>query len=179
MAGPLYAQLADIKNALSSTDSGVGTPAQLTDAQLTQTLQMASDRVSVYFGSIMDGSSPLAQAPAIFFDLTLDIAVFLAWRIYLKGKVIDAQHPAVVAYKDAMQMLLDARDGKLRLDPVVPGGAVATQEVGVVINRIPPIFNGDDSNTRVSPYSGTLESDVPLGPNWAPRGTDFGSIYQG
>jgi phage gp36-like protein len=177
MGGPLYAQLSDIKTALSSTDGGTGTPAELNDAQLTQCLQNGSDRVSVYFGNVMDGSTPEAVPPAIFFDLTLDIAVFWAWRLYLKGKVIDQQHPAVVAYKDAMEMLRNARDGILRLDVQTPGNA--SSEVGVVINRLPPIFTGDDSNTRISPYSGYLESDVPIGPGWAPRGTGLGPIYQG
>lgn len=175
-AGPLYAQLSDLQNALMSTDGGVGTPAELNTAQLTQCLQTASDRVSVYFGNIMDSSSPQAVPPPIFYDLTIDIAVFWAWRIYLKGKVIDQQHPAVVAYKDAMQMLQDARDGKLRLDVEVAGQVGS--EVGIVINRIPPIFNGDDSNTHVG-LGGYLESDVPIGPGWAPRGTGLGPIYQG
>jgi hypothetical protein len=49
-----------------------------------------------------------------------------------------------------------------------------------VINRIPPIFTGNDSNTRVSPRTGILEADVPLG-QWAPRGVDWGdgTVYQG
>jgi phage gp36-like protein len=177
MAGPLYAQLADIKNALSSTDGGVGTPAELTDTQLTQALQTGSDRVSVYFGAAMDSSTPQAVPPAIFYSLALDIAVFWAWRLYLKGKVLDQNHPAVVAYKDAMQMLKDARDGKLQLDVGVPG--TTGREIGVVINRIAPVFTGDDSNTRINPYTGHLESDVPIGPNWAPRGTGLGPVYQG
>lgn len=177
MPGPLYAQLTDIKNALSSTDGGVGTPAELSDAQLTIALQTASDRVSVYFGNVMDSSTPQAVPPAIFYDLTLDIAVFWAWRLYLKGKVLAAGHPVITAYNDAMQMLKDARDGKLRLD-VQPAGQIGS-EIGVVINRIPPIFDGDDSNTRVSPFTGHLESDVPIGPNWAPRGVGLGPVYQG
>jgi phage gp36-like protein len=177
MAGPLYAQLADLKNALTSTDGGTGTPAELNDTQLTQCLQTASDRVSVYFGSVMDGSTPQAMPPSIFYDLTLDIAVFWSWRMYLKGKVLATGHPVITAYNDAMQMLKDARDGKLRLD-VEPAGQVGS-ETGVVINRIPPIFTGDDSNTRVSPFTGHLESDVPIGPGWAPRATGLGPIYQG
>jgi hypothetical protein len=49
-----------------------------------------------------------------------------------------------------------------------------------VINRIPPIFTGNDSNTRVSPRTGILEADVPLG-QWSPRGVDWGdgTVYQG
>ena len=51
-----------------------------------------------------------------------------------------------------------------------------------MINRVPPIFTGNDSNTRISPETGVLEADVPLG-QWAPRGTDWagagGSLYQG
>jgi hypothetical protein len=177
MAGPLYAQLPDIKNALSSTDGGVGTPNELNDAQLTQCLRTASDRVSVYFGAAMDGSTLQSTPPDIFYSLTLDIAVFWAWRLYLKGKVLATGHPAITAYNDAMQMLKDARDGKLQLDVGVPGST--GREIGVVINRISPVFTGDDSNTRINPYTGHLESDVPIGPNWAPRGTGLGPIYQG
>lgn len=173
--GPLYATVTDLKNALSSTDSGVGTPAELTDTQLTQALQTASDRVSVYFGAAMDGSTPQATPPPIFYSITLDIAVFWAWRLYLKGKVLATGHPAITAYNDAMGMLKDARDGKLQLDVGVPG--TTGREVGVVINRIPPVFTGDDSNTRVSPTTGHLEADVPVGPNWSQRG--LGPIYQG
>lgn len=173
----LYCQVSDLQVALSAADGGIGTPNDLPPAALLQCVTVGSNRVSVYFGNIMDSSSPQATPPDVFKDLALDIAVFWAWRLYLKGKVLPAEHPAVVAYKDAMQMLTDARDGKLRLDVEVAGQIGS--EVGVVINRIPPIFTGDDSNTRISPYTGHLESDVPVGPNWAPRGTGLGPIYQG
>lgn len=180
----LYATVADLRNVMNSTDSGTGTAAQLTDAQLTLALQSASNRVSVYFGSVMDGSSAQAQPPAIFHDLTLDLAAFWAVKTYLKNKTIDRQHPVFVAYLDAQQMLMDARDGKLRLDPVVPGGSAATSEIGVIINRIPPVFTFKDSNTRFDPFTGYLADDVPVG-QWATRGDDeynlggAGPVYQG
>lgn len=134
----------------------------------------------MYFGSVMDGSSAQAMPPAIFQDLTLDLAAFWATKTYMKSKTIDAQHPIYIAYKDATQMLQDARDGKLRLDVVTPGGVGS--ETGVVINKLPPIFNGDDSNTRVDRYTGYITADVPFG-NWTPSGSDdlsaSGPIYQG
>lgn len=176
----LYAQISDLRTVLESTDGGVGTPAELSDSQLTLALSAASNRVSVYFGSVMDGSVPQANPPDIFSDITLDLAIFFAWRTYLKGKVMPQDHPAYLAYQNAVQMLKDVRDGKIRLDPALAGGI--NSETGVVINRIPCIFTGADSNTRVNPFTGALESDVPLGPNWAPRGDsllDGGPVGQG
>lgn len=175
----LYATVADLQNVLSGTDSGTGTPAQLTPAQLTLALTAASTRVSVYFGTIMDSSNPQAIPPDIFQSLTLDLASFYAWRTYLKGKAIPNDHPAFVAYKDAVQMLNDVRDGKLRLDPAAAGGV--NQETGVVINRIPNIFSGNNSNTRLDMMSGFLEPDTPVG-QWSPSGQgllDGGPVYQG
>ena len=177
----LYAQISDLRDVLSSTDGGVGTPVELSDSQLTLALSAASNRVSVYFGSIMDASSAQANPPDIFRDLTLDLATFFAWRTYLKGKAMPNDHPVYLAYQNATQMLNDVRDGKIRLDPAAAGGI--NQEVGVVINRIPNVFSGSDSNTRRNPLTGILESDVPLGHDWAPRGDDSilggGPVYQG
>jgi hypothetical protein len=174
----LYATTADLITVLEGTDSGVGTPAELSQAQLTLALASASNRVSVFFGSVMDGSNPQATPPDVFHDLTLDLAAFFAWRTYLKGKAMPANHPAFLAYQDATKMLMDVRDGLLRLDPAPAGGI--NQEVGTVINRIPNIFNGDDSNTRLNPFTGTLEADIPLG-YWGPRGAGLtdGPVYQG
>jgi hypothetical protein len=178
-----YATVADLRNVLSGTDAGTGTPAQLSDAQLALAITNASSRISIYFGSIMDGSSSAAIPPDAFHDLCLDLAAFWAWKTYLKGKAIPQDHPAYVAYKDATQLLQDVRDGKLRLDPAAAGGI--NQEIGKVINRIPNVFSGADSNTRVNPETGYLESDVPIGPGWAPRGMDWyqgldgGPVYQG
>jgi len=61
--------------------------------------------------------------------------------------------------------------GVVLLDPVAAPGIGS--ECGVLINRIPPIFTGRDSNTRVSPVTGVLESDTPLG-QWSPRGMGWG-----
>jgi len=174
----LYATVADLTLALEGTDGGTGTPAELNSQQLTLALQAASNRVSVYFGTIMDGSNPQAQPPDIFHDLTLDLGIFFAWRTYLKGKTLPNDHPAFLAYQNAMSILQDARNGKIRLDPADAGGV--NQETGIVINRIPNIFTGEDSNTRVN-IAGNLESDTPL-PNWSPRSSDVsggGSVYQG
>lgn len=176
----LYATVSDLTDVLKGTDGGTGSPAELNSAQLTLALTAASNRVSVYFGSIMDGTNPQANPPDIFHDLALDIAVFYAWKTYLKGKSIPNDHPAYIAYKDALSILQDARNGKIRLDPADSGGV--NQETGTVINRIPNIFSDADSNTRRDPLTGTLEPDTPLGGNWTPMGDSsyLGStVYQG
>lgn len=160
----LYATVGDLRLSVQGTDGGTGTPAELNDEQLTLALTSASNRVSVYFGTIMDGSNPQAQPPDIFHDLTLDLAIFFAWRTYLKGKAVPSDHPAYLAYQNALSILQDARNGKIRLDPADAGGV--NQETGVVINRIPPVFTSEDSNTRINPLTGTLESDSPF---WTPR----------
>jgi hypothetical protein len=175
----LYATVADLVSSLSGTDSGTGTPVQLSTAQLTLALQRASSTVSVYAGNTYDGSSPAAVPPDIFHDLTLDLAGFWAWKTYLKGKEVPSAHPAYIAFQNAMTMLEAARKGELRLDPAVAGGIGS--EIGAVYNRIPPVFTGDDSNVRINPYTGTLESDVPFN-QWSPGGqglVDAGPVYQG
>jgi hypothetical protein len=179
-SGTMYASVADLRNVMAGTDSGMGTADQLTDAQLTLALYAGSNRVSVYSGNVWDSSTPQAVPPAILHDLTLDLACFWAYKTYLKSKSIDATHPVYIAYKDAMSVLSDVRDGKILLDPAPAPGI--GQETGAIINRIPPVFTGRDSNTRVDPRTGTLEPDVPLG-MWAPMGMDWpgagGPVYQG
>jgi hypothetical protein len=177
-SGTLYASVADLRNVMSGTDSGTGTGAQLTDAQLTLALYAASNRVSVYAGSVYDGSTAAATPPGIVHDLTLDLAAFWADKTYLKHKAIEPTSPIYIAYQNAMQILQDVRAGKVVLDPAPAPGV--GNETGVVINRIPPVFTGDDSNTRINPATGGLEADSPF---WTPRGTDWsgagGAIYQG
>jgi hypothetical protein len=176
-SGTLYASVADLRNVMSGTDSGTGTAAQLTDAQLELALYAASNRVSIFAGNTFDGSTPAANPPAILHDLTLDLAAFWSYRTYLKSKSIASDHPVYLAFQNAMQILTDVRDGLLLLDPAVAPGIGS--ETGTLINRIPRIFTGNDSNTRVSPVTGCLESDTPLG-QWTPRGTDWGgSWYEG
>ena len=179
-SGTLYASVADLRNVMDATDSGTGTAAQLTDAQLTLALYAGSNRVSVFAGNIYDSSVPEAVPPGILHDLALDLACFWAYKTYFKSKSIAADHPVFIAYRDATAILEDVRDGKILLDPVAAPGIGS--ETGVVINRIPPIFTGNDSNTRLDPRTGTLEADVPLG-QWSPRGMDWndgGSAwYQG
>lgn len=167
MASVLYAPVADLRQVLQGTDGGQGTPAQLSDQQLSLALASASNRISVFYGSVMDSSNPQAVPPDIFHDLAIDLAAYFAWRTYLKGKALPADHPAALAYADAVKMLNDVRDGLIRLDPAAAGGI--NSETGIVINTIPAIFSGEDSNTRVG-RSGYLEADVPAG-MWAPRGS--------
>jgi phage gp36-like protein len=166
----MYASLADLKLVMDSTDTGTGTAAQLSDAQLTLALQAASNRVSVYAGNVYDSSTPQSVPPDIFHDLTLDLAAFWATVTYLKNKEMPQNHPVLLRYKDAQGVLNAVRDGKLRLDVTAPGGV--GQETGVVINRIPRIFTGDDSNTTINPMTGSLQADVPSD-MWRPGYADI------
>ena len=179
-SGTLYASVADLRNVMAGTDSGTGTGSQLTDSQLELALYAASNRVSVYAGNFYDGSTGEATPPPILHDLALDLACFWAMKTYLKHKQMEPTHPVFIAYQNASAILQDVRDGKILLDPAAAPGIGS--EVGTVINRIPPVFTGADSNTRISPRTGTLEADVPLG-QWAPMGVDWadgGSAwYQG
>lgn len=158
-SGVLYATVADLRLVLDSTDSGQGTPAQLSDQQLTLALYNASNRVSVYSGTVWDSSAPQWAPPPFLHDITLDLAAFFAWKIYLKGRSIATDHPAFIAYQSAQDMLNAVRDGKIRLDPA-PGGALGPADSTLIINRIPNIFTGEDSNTYVD-QSGTLQADTP------------------
>lgn len=169
-SGTLYASVADLRNVMAGTDSGTGTADQLTDAQLTLALYAASNRVSVFAGNVYDSSAPEANPPAILHDLTLDLACFWALATYSKNKEVPATHPIYIKYKDASALLEAVRDGKILLDPVAAPGIGS--EVGVVINRIPPIFTGNDSNVRISPVTGILEADTPIG-QWTARGTNW------
>jgi phage gp36-like protein len=173
-SGTLYATVADLRNVMSGTDSGTGTAAQLTDAQLELALYAASNRISVFAGNTYDGSTPEANPPAILHDLALDLAAFWAAKTYMKFKEIPATSPTYIAYQDAMSLLKDVRAGVVLLDPVVAPGIGS--ETGVIINRVPPVFTGNDSNTRISPVTGTLEADVPYG-QWTPRGTNWGGAW--
>lgn len=166
----LYATLADLRLTMDGTDSGTGTAAMLTDAQLTLALQAASNRVSVYAGNVFDGSTPQATPPDIFHDLTLDLAAFWATVTYRKSKALAPDDPVRLRYNDAQAILNAVRDGKLRLDVVAPGGV--GEEVGVVINNIPNIFTGDDSNTTLNPLTGALQADVPSD-MWRPGYADI------
>ena len=178
-SGTLYATVDDLRTAMSGTDSGTGTAAQLTDQQLTLALYAASNRVSVYAGSVYDGSTAAAVPPPILHDITLDLACFWAAKTYMKFKVIEPASPIYLAYVNAMQMLNDVRNGRILLDPAPAPGI---NEAGTVINKIPNIFTGANSNTRLDPRTGTLEPDVPLG-QWTPNGMDWadggGATYQG
>lgn len=179
--GPLYASVEDLKLWLDGTDSGTGTPSQLSIDQLTLCLYSASNRVSVYGGGIYDGSTDAADPPPIFHDLTLDLAAFFAWRTYLKGKVMPSDHPVFIAYTNATQILNDVRENKVDLDVGVAGsGDPGAGERALVVNTIPPVFTGADSNTRIGP-DGVLEDDIPAG-HYSPRGETWwgaGQVYQG
>lgn len=180
MTAVLYASVTDLRAVMSGTDGGSGSAAKLTDDQLNLALAAASARVSVYAGNVYDGSTPQAVAPDIFESLTLDLAAFYAFRTYLKHKEMGPTHPTWLAYKESMGLLEEVRAGKIRLDPAVAPGIGS--ETGHVVNRIPAIFTGADSNTRTD-QAGNLEADTPIG-QWTPRtSTDWadwgGAVYGG
>jgi phage gp36-like protein len=175
----LYADTADLQAVLDGTDSGSGTAAQLTASQLTLALTAASNRISVFCGTVYDSSTPEAVPPDILHDLCLDLAAFFATTTYMKSKSIANTHPVWLRYQDAMTLLNDVRDGKIRLDIFAPDDA-EQEPAPQVFNTIPRIFTHEDSNTRVSPLTGALEADTGTawGPNW--KGLDQGGAeYQG
>ena len=177
-SGTLYATVEDLRQVMSGTDSGTGTAVQLSTEQLTLALYRASNTVSVYAGGVYDGSTPEATPPAILHDLTLDLAAFWAAKTYLKWKSIEATSPIFIAYQNAMSMLNGVRNGTILLD-VAPAPGIAGGETGTVINRIPRVFTGRDSNVRLDPVTGTLEADSPF---WTPRAGGLfggGAIYEG
>jgi hypothetical protein len=179
MAPLLYAPVTDLRLILDGTDSGTGTASQLTDAQLILALMAGTNRVSAYVGATFDSSTPQAN-PAnvpLLHDLALDLAAFWATKTYMKHKVMTAEDPVVMAYRDAMRLLEDIRDGRVRFDPVVPGGI--GEETGLVINRIPNIFSDSDSNVAIDPLTGGLEASTPDW-MWSPGNTPGqGAVYQG
>jgi phage gp36-like protein len=155
----LYATTSDLRLVLDSTDAGTGTAAQLTDTQLTLALEAASARFSTYAGMVYDGSSALAVPPVMAKTLTLDLASWWATTYYLKQKDMPATHPVALRYAAAMGVLESIRKGEIQ-PGVGPPGAPGS-DAGHVINRIPNIFTGDDSNTAVDPGTGTLYASTP------------------
>lgn len=161
----LYASISDLKLVLDSTDAGTGTAAQLSDEQLTLALTAATDRVALYAGYAWQA---VADVPGLIGDLTLDLAAWWATTYYLKQKDMGPNHPVVLRYTEAKNVLESLRKGEidLALTPV-PAGTDITADVGggKVINRIPAIFDDQDSNTTVD-AAGVLQADQPseLGP---------------
>lgn len=152
----LYASIAELRLVLDGTDAGQGTAAQLSDEQLTLALQAATDRVSMFAGVVYDPSA----VPGLAHDLALDLASWWATTYYLKAKDMGPNHPVVLRYTEAMKVLTQVRQGLVDLDiPVLTAGQGAGPSGGLVINRIPNIFTGEDSNTRV--VDGQLIPDVP------------------
>jgi phage gp36-like protein len=155
-AATLYASIDDLRLVLDSTDAGQGTAAQLSDEQLTLALEAATDRVALYAGT--EFTDPV---PGIIHDLTLDLGSWWATTYYLKQKEMGPNHPVVLRYTEAMKILEASRKGEISLtgagaDGV--GGAPSAASANV-INRIPNIFTGADSNTRV--VGDQLIDDVP------------------
>jgi phage gp36-like protein len=149
----IYATIADLRLVLDGTDAGTGTAAQLSDEQLTLALQAASDRVTVYAGEVYDPAA--ATFPGIIHDLTLDLAAWWATTYYLKQKEMPPTSPVQLRYTEAKGVLEAIRKGEIALD--FSGGTAPVG--GTVINRIPAIFTGEDSNTRV--VAGQLQADTP------------------
>jgi phage gp36-like protein len=146
-APQLYASVGALKLVLDSTDAGTGTAAQLSDEQLEMAITAASDRVSLYANA--EFTSPV---PSLITSLTLDLAAWWATTYYLKQKEMPATHPVQLRYAEAMKVLDAARKGEVNL--LGPGAddvpdTAARAAGGKVINRLPCIFTGQDSNTEV------------------------------
>jgi phage gp36-like protein len=153
----LYASTAALKLVLDSTDAGTGTAAQLSDEQLIMALTAATDRVSLYANA--EFTDPV---PSLITSLTLDLAAWWATTYYLKQKEMPATSPVQLRYTEAQKVLEAARKGEVNLlgpgadsTPDASGGTTG----GKVINRIPAIFTGHDSNTIV--VAGVLTADTP------------------
>jgi hypothetical protein len=97
--------------------------------------------------------------PGIIHDLTLDLAAWWATTYYLKQKDMGPNHPAVLRYTEAVKVLDAIREGKINIDFSAQGAAAAAG--ARVINKIPNIFTGEDSNTAVDPGTGTLYAATP------------------
>lgn len=155
----LYASTDSLKLVLDSTDAGTGTAAQLSDEQLTLALTAATDRVSLYANT--EFTDPV---PSLITSLTLDLAAWWATTYYLKQKEMPATNPVQLRYTEAQKVLEAARKGEVSLTGPgaddVPDAGGAPAGVGArVINRIPTIFTGDDTNTVVR--EGVLYPDTP------------------
>src|SRR5215469_14532867 len=158
----LYASTDALKLVLDSTDAGTGTAAQLSDEQLIMAITAATDRVSLYANT--EFTDPV---PSLITSLTLDLASWWATTYYLKQKDMGANHPVMLRYAEAMKVLDAARKGEVNLlGPGADGAADGTGSTAArVINRIPNIFTGEDSNTTV--VDGVLTADIP--PEIGPR----------
>jgi Protein of unknown function (DUF1320) len=159
MTATIYATVPDLRLVLDGTDAGTGMAAQLSDNQLTLALTAASTRITTYTGTDWNSSTPQATPPDLLHDLCLDMAAWWATTYYMKNKDLGNQHPVVLRYMEAKQVLADLRDGKIRPDVKAPGDPGA--EAGNVINLIPNIFSPADSNTRFDPATNGLLADTP------------------
>jgi hypothetical protein len=154
MTSPLYATIPDLRLVLDSTDAGTGTAAQLSDAQLTLAIEAASTRVSIYTGTVWDSSTPALTPPDPLKDIALDLASWWATTYYSKSKEMGPNHPVVLRYTEAMKVLESIRKGEISIS------ALAGAMGAAVINPLPAIFTGADSNTYVG-SDGTLAADTP------------------
>jgi len=158
----LYAAVTDLRLVLDSTDAGTGTAAQLSDQQLTLSLQAASDRVEVYVGNSWAQAS---DAPQVVGDLTLDLAAWWATTYYSKQKEMGPNHPVVLRYTEAKAVLEDIRKGVIDINvPVTAaGGAGGPGDAADAVIHNPwdgQVFTLADSNTRRAD-DGSLAADTP------------------
>ena len=159
-AATLYASIPDLRLVLDSTDAGTGTAAQLSDEQLTLALEAATDRVSLYAGA--EFTDPV---PGIIHDLTLDLGSWWATTYYLKQKEMGPNHPVQLRYTEAVKVLEAARKGEISLTGAGAGSSdgTASGSGARVINRIPDIFVGADSDTLVSNSQLYADTDPDAG----------------
>lgn len=156
-----YCQPSDIRNNVAGTDSGLGTCAQLTDAQLSAAIGQASAKVSAYTGTswVTDSNTPVVTIPDIVVNLTVQIATFYATCVYRKNRPLVPGDPALLGYQDALLTLNDIRSGAIEVVPAGPGEAPI--ESGKVINTVPSIFTYEDSGTEPDGRGGIMPAGAP------------------
>jgi phage gp36-like protein len=157
----MYCQPSDIRDAVSGTDAGTGTCAQLEDFQLSEAIGRASTKVSAYTGTsyTVDANDPVAVIPDLVAGITVQLAVFYATLTYRKGKSLDQYDPVMLGYTDAMATLKDIVNGNIEVAPVAPNDPV--ESPGHVINTIPRTFRLEDSGVERDGRGGITAAGAP------------------
>ena len=144
----LYCTPADVREAVSGTDSGTGSAYQLTDDQLDSAILRASAKVSAYAGTVYDDS----DVPDLIFTVTVQIATYYATMIYRKGVPFTTSlDPVLLDYQDAMATLTAISSGQISPDPTMPD--LPPDDAGLAINTVPRVLTDEDAGV-VRTFSG-------------------------
>lgn len=148
MAGPAYCAVADVITALTSYNS-TGTSSDISSDVITLAINQASARVSAWTGRDWgtDASGASVAVPDMIQSITVDIAVYYSSLSYWKNKSPDANNPVLLRYNAAMSDLKAIQEGQITPNPVPLDTQI--NGAGHVVNTIPGIFTGRDSNTTM------------------------------